>query len=297
MAVGCLAFTGCGDGPGSEKVEPGGAASTPKAAVVSPEAGFIQGTAATADGRPIRAFGGDINGYNTKSGQRVSASIEGADGRYRTEVGPGQFSTRAWTDIEYNGRRYRIDLDPADGKGGLIKQDTAPGVVKHFVWKLDGFRASADSRSYDRFYSHCGGSINLNPEGHGAVYWWNIKPDSKHAPEPMIPADATVELTLTPDGPLIDGSTGKPIVLRLKGADIKGPMDRVTRGIPIGRYHASARATLVDGSSRPLRVTPYAIKDQEPPAPAEVAVIEFVQSKPASSVVNGVDEIHVHVMY
>lgn len=261
------------------------------------EPGVIKGTATTMDGRPIKSFGGYISGYSSKSGQRVSANIDGTDGKYSTDVGPGQFATRAWTDVEYNGRKYRIDLEPTDGKGGLTKQDTKNGVVKNFVWKLDGFRAGGDPRSTDRFYSHCGGSINLYPEGHGLEYWSGIKKDYQHKPEAKIPADATVELTLTPDGPLIDGSKGKPVVLTLKPSKITGYMDRITRGIPIGRYKATAKAILPDGSSKPLRVTPYtAFKEADAPAPAAEAVLEFAQSKENSEVVNGVDEVAVHVM-
>lgn len=263
-----------------------------------PSRGVVKGTATTADGRPIKAFAGSVSGYSATSGENVEADIEGADGQYRTDVGPGQFAVRAWTDVVYNGRPYRIDLVAADGKGALARQDAKDGLEKSFVWKLDGFRAGADARSEDRYYSHCGGSINLNPEGHGVTYWPALKGDHQHAPEPVIPADATVELTLTPDGALIDGSEGKPVVLTIRGADISGYMDRITRGIPIGRYKATAKATLPDGTSRPLRVTPYySFKEKDAPAPAETAVVEFVQSKPPSTNVNGVDELNVHVMY
>jgi hypothetical protein len=263
------------------------------------EAGVIKGTATTADGRPVKSFGGSISGFSTVSGQRLQASIDGADGKYRTEVGAGQFASRAWADVEYNGRKYRVDLHPADDKGGLIKQDTKPGVVRNYIWKLDGFRPGADARSDDRTYAHYGASINLNPEGHGVEYWSGIKRDYQHKPEPKIDENATVELTLTPDGPLIDGSEGKPVVLTLKPANIKGYMDRILRGsIPIGRYKATARAIGADGSKRALKVTPYyQAKREDAPAPAESAVIEFVQSSAASDSVNAVDEVVVHVMY
>ena len=265
---------------------------------VEPTAGVISGTARTVDGRPIKAFGGSIEGYTIKSGETVSTEIVGVDGIYEAEVGLGQFCTRAWTDVEYNGRAYRIDLEAVDGKTPLTRQDTKSGLVKDYIWKLDGFRAGADARSYDRFYSHCGGSIGLNPEGHGVFYWSGIRGDHQHAPEPKIPADATVEMTLTPDGPLIDGSEGKVVILTIKGADIDDPIDRVTRGIPIGRYNATARAIHADGSIKPMRITQVPDNYKEKAAePAESVVIEFVQSKPVSETVNGVDEIKVHLMY
>jgi hypothetical protein len=288
--AGCKKESGTASGAGS--------AATAGGASDAAEAGVIKGTATTTDGRPVKSIGGSISGYSAKSGQNVSATIDGADGKYRVAVGPGQFATRAWTDVEYNGRNYRIDLCPVDGKSVLAKQDTTAGVIKNFVWKLDGFRPGSDARTDDRFYSHFGGSINLNPEGQGATYWADIKGDYSHAPEPKIPPDATVELTLTPDGPLIDGSTGKPIVLTQTPGKVTGYMDRIARGIAIGRYKATAKAKLADGTVKPLRVTPYyRFKNKQAPEPATTAVLEFVQSKPNSDIVNGVDEVIVHVMY
>jgi hypothetical protein len=303
LAVALLPSGGCDKDSGKSSTSAGspgsGAGPAPAAEVAAaPQAGVISGTAKTLDGRPIKSFGGSIYGYSSKSGQSQTLSLDGANGKYSTNVGPGQFATRAWTDVDYNGRNYRIDLHPVDGKGGLTKQDTTLGVVKDFVWKLDGYRPGSDARSDDRYYGHYGGSINLNPEGHGVTYWSSIKKDYQHKPEPPLPADATVTLTLTPDGPLIDGSTGKPVVLKLRGADIHGYMDRITRGIPIGRYKATATATLADGSAKPLRVTPYtSFKEAAAPEPAATAVVEFVQSSPPSENVNHVDELNVHVMY
>jgi hypothetical protein len=59
-----------------------------------------------------------------------------------------------------------------------------------------------------------------------------------------------VEITLTPDGPLADGSAGRPFVIRHKV---------VTRGwfevhnIPVGRYRIQARVT-EGGKALPLRL-------------------------------------------
>ena len=73
--------------------------------------------------------------------------------------------------------------------------------------------------------------------------------------------------------------------------------NRRRRGIPIGRYVVTAKITHADGTTKALRVTPYGIQGVEPPEPAESAVIEFVQSKPNSDTINGVDEIAIHLMY
>lgn len=264
--------------------------------VREPEAGVIQGTARTLAGRPLASFGGSISGFSTKSGETLSLNIDGVNGVYRAEGVPGQFATRAWTDVEYHGRQYRIDLDPVDGKDGRTKQDTKHGLRKDFVWKLEGFRPGSDARSDDNFYGHYGGAVRLCPEAHGAFYWSGIR-HAKHEPEPKIPLDAIIEVTLTPDGARIDGSLGSPVVLTIEPAKIKAALDRHRRGIPIGRYSVTAKIEHADGTTRALRVTPYDIVGVEPPEPAETAVIEFIQSRPPSATINGVDEISLHLMY
>jgi len=261
-----------------------------------PEPGVIKGVATTSDGRPLKSFEGSISGYIVKSGSKISANLESLDGAYATEIGVGQFAMRAWTDVEYNGGKFRIDLHPVDGKGALVKQDTKNGLIKNFIWKLDGFRPGADERSLD-VYSHHGGTIDFNPEGHGVQYWTGIKRDYKHVPEPKIDPAATVHLTLTPDGPLIDGSQGKVIIFKIRGSDIKAYTDRKRRGIPIGRYKASATATLADGTVKPLRVTSYSQQMKEIPESSETATLEFRQSNPPSDTINRADEVIVHVMY
>ena len=57
-----------------------------------PQGGVISGTAKTMDGRPIKSFGGSIYGYSSKSGQSQTLSLDGAEGKYATDVGPGQFA-------------------------------------------------------------------------------------------------------------------------------------------------------------------------------------------------------------
>jgi hypothetical protein len=262
------------------------------------EPGVLKGTARDASGRPLKSFAGYAYGYSLKSGQTQSANFDGADGRYRVNTGPGQFATRAWTDVEYNGHQYRIDLCPADGKGNLTEQDTSDGLVKDFVWRLGGFRPGVDERSDDRFYGHFGGSIMLYAEGDGATYHENVLGNYQAKPDPKVPADSTVEVTLTPDGPLIDGSAGQPVVLKTKPADVHGYMDRLTRGIPIGRYKATARELTAAGQTKPLRVAAFdTFHKTKPVAPAESITVEFIQSKPPSDNVNGVDEINLLAMY
>jgi hypothetical protein len=64
-----------------------------------------------------------------------------------------------------------------------------------------------------------------------------------------IGAGGTVEVTLTPSGPLIDGGKGRPLVFRLPN---KHGGDFNLNNIPIGRYVLTARL-LDDGEATPIR--------------------------------------------
>ena len=69
--------------------------------------------------------------------------------------------------------------------------------------------------------------------------------------------EGTVEVTLTPDGPLLDGTIGQAVTsftpvaaLRLGG----NWRQRVIRNIPLGVYTATARLVLPNGQARALRL-------------------------------------------
>src|SRR3546814_11710318 len=68
-----------------------------------------------------------------------------------------------------------------------------------------------------------------------------------------------VELTLTPSGPLIDGSEGKTLVLRQ--GDHYWVQFGYLEDIPIGRYTVTAILKNKDGP-RPLRIQDW-LKDEE----------------------------------
>jgi hypothetical protein len=297
LAAAPLSLTAC-DKKASGTSGAGASAAAPDANASQPEAGVLKGTARDAQGKPLKSFGGSISGYSLKSGQSQTVTFEGKDGVFHVNTGPGQFSSRAWTDVEYNGRNYRIDLRPVDGKSVLATQDTTNGVVKDFVWQLGGFRPGFDERTDDRFYSHHGGSVMLYAEGNGAAYQEAVLRNYSAKAEPKIPVDSTVEVTLTPDGPMIDGSAGKPVVLKSKPADVRGYMNRLTRGIPIGKYKATARELTASGETKPLRVVQSdTFGKTTPVGPAESITVEFIQSKPPSDNINCVDEINLLVMY
>lgn len=71
-----------------------------------------------------------------------------------------------------------------------------------------------------------------------------------------LPEGTRVQLTLTPQGPLLDGSTGRPLSweLKVRNNTGKNAFSATINDIPLGVYTAHARVTTPDGntSTRPL---------------------------------------------
>ena len=114
-------------------------------------------------------------------------------------------------DISATGEVTRVPDIAIISTGVVTRAATATAAIQQNATRMERVRAALRRAGMeDRDIQTS--SINLNPEGHGVQYWSGIKKDYGHKPEPALPPDATVTLTLTPDDPLIDGSQGKPVV-------------------------------------------------------------------------------------
>ncbi|HYE56819.1 MAG TPA: carboxypeptidase-like regulatory domain-containing protein [Chitinophagaceae bacterium] len=133
-----------------------------------------------------------------------------ANGYYKATVPPGSWHALVTIQRTFLDKPYNFDLCPDvdDFFAG------SEGAVRNFTWKLSGARPS-------------GGFYGSNV----AVY---SEPGSSFGMD-------EVELTLTPDGPLVDGSMGTPITKKL--TDIGGGEDGI-RDVPVGMYSITARNTI-----------------------------------------------------
>lgn len=202
--------------------------------------GYATGTVVDTRGNPIA--GAKILLDNTVF---YASHINGStaeDGTYRLKVQPGAWRAYASFGTDYNGRTYLLELHPDS-----IDSFDDSGAVRNFVWKLEG-------RKPDNDWGYYGGLVKVFSES--GFYGME-----------------DVEITLAPNGPLIDGSAGSTLVLR--------PGDNYWRqlayleDIPIGRYVATA--ALVDGDvRRPLKLRDWDAKDD----PAAALQLDF---KPDSS--------------
>ena len=163
----------------------------------------VTGGAVDTEGRPLAAALVTAHSQSLP-GSTVTGST-GSDGCYRLDLLPipSTWSVVATIDRPFGGRTYRFDLHPDAGPlAGNV------GAARSFEWRIAGPRGEG------RFY----GSPVL-------VY------------VPLGTSESDVELTLTPVGPLVDGSAG---------ATITRPAVHTGDGwavpdVPIGRYRITAR--------------------------------------------------------
>jgi hypothetical protein len=127
-----------------------------------------------------------------------------ASGAYRIALDPPQSSwhMNAMYGTTWNGVEYGFDLDPVDDSPFV---GTAGGV-RDFVWRLTGPTPQGDT-SY-------GGTVYVYLDFSGQV-----------AIDP-----AYLHMTLTPDGPLVDGSAG---------VVVSGTGDQI-QDVAVGRYVVTA---------------------------------------------------------
>ncbi|GGO25954.1 carboxypeptidase-like regulatory domain-containing protein [Deinococcus humi] len=165
---------------------------------------IMTGTVRNSAGQPVS--GVDVYAENTLYYNMNALGTTNRQGRYtitlpRNEIGTWRGGARL--SREYHGTVYQFQLVPADRS----EFATRSGAIRDFTWKLTGKKPDG---------GYYGGTLWM----FGAV----------NAPGFDL---GRVEVTLTPVGPIIDGSPGKVIKGFLVGSQL--------RDIPIGRYKVSAR--------------------------------------------------------
>jgi hypothetical protein len=161
----------------------------------------VTGHVTDAQGQPlsnVQVFSDNTLYYNTNA-----IGITDANGFYSIDVSEpmGTWHMSAQHTLEYQGETYTFSLHP-DNDNPFPGAD---GAIRNFEWRLTG-------ETPQGFY-------------YGAVMW--VYADYSDFSLNM----ENVEITLTPDGPLIDGSVGETIVHQGAYAE----------DIPVGLYTVTAR--------------------------------------------------------
>lgn len=155
-----------------------------------------------------------------------------AQGRYRSvELSPAAnpYTATAYKELLYHGQRYclRMAGDPHPYHDAF---NARSGVTRNFVWRIRG--ASDQPTGYGGEQTW-GGSIRFETLSSG--------------PGSVEDRSAQVQVTLVPEGPLIDGSAGQTIT---RTVSIEEGLD----DIPVGYYRMTAALLGEGGTNTPLRV-------------------------------------------
>jgi len=167
----------------------------------------LTGKVTDSKGNPLANV--EVTVENQMTGNHNTRSVlTNTDGTYKIELNSvGIYQASAYIKKNYNGVEYYLPLHP-DNTDLFNKE----GAVRNFVWKLSG-RIPNEAGYY-------GGSCEISP-------------DINEIP---IEDLQNVEFTLTPIGPIIDGSAGG--VIKINPVRVSSYF--VIRDIPIGRYSATA---------------------------------------------------------
>ncbi|GAB3957275.1 hypothetical protein GCM10028805_49520 [Spirosoma harenae] len=133
------------------------------------------------------------------------------DGTYKIQMInlAGEWIAKGYILKQYNDRVYKIALDPENEDSFTSGEKP----VRNFQWKLTGH---IPDLSLDLYY---GGTMEMSRDLNANELYDN----------------ENVEFTLTPVGPLIDGSTGNALKLKAKKR-----YDTFLKDIPMGRYKVTA---------------------------------------------------------
>jgi hypothetical protein len=142
--------------------------------------------------------------------------------------------------VNYAGHRVPVDLVSLDGKPMGVNQDSAKGIVKDFRLVISGLKPGEAPDGINAFF---GGAIGL-ADG---------SPNIEHSLKDRFPG-SKVRLTLTPAGPLVDGSTGAPVPIEMDSGQTRFVAGRV-QNIPLGTYRVTGALVLPNGQTKPLGIS------------------------------------------
>jgi Carboxypeptidase regulatory-like domain len=183
----------------------------------------VSGTVLDTKGRPLKNARVWIKPDFVYGRSEVSTN---AEGRYIVRnLLKATYRAFAYTEVVFNSKKSCVRLampNPDDYNSFAVDQ----GSQRNFRWQLTGKVGREDT--------HFGATIRLaNTSGYYAT-------------------TRSIELTLTPTGPLIDGSTGKVIV---REVSLEPPAsDDALNDIPIGLYQLRAVQIGKDGGRTPIRI-------------------------------------------
>jgi hypothetical protein len=263
----------------------GETAKKPSFPALTAKPGYVRGYVKDSNGKPLA---------NARLGVRSSAvggastSAQGktdAKGYYEIKVpfGVASFYNAGYA-IEYGEGIAPLGLYPADGN--LDDFATPQGYVKNWVLLPYGIADRADLQTNAKdANNYFGGQVVINFDG----------PNSPYGESRSFPEGATLEVTLTPREPLINGSQGPTFVFHKvvrEGAEKRFYINN----IPLSRYRISGRALQNNRTLYPLRFQetgPYRSKGFGL-APGDIKDSNELMLRPYDGRAEGVTASHGH---
>jgi hypothetical protein len=177
---------------------------------------IVKGQVTDNNGEPLA--GVEVVANNTVFYDANALGMTDANGNYRIELVNGSWHMTASMMRDFNGQSYRIDLTP-DNDAAFAGSE---GAIRNFVWKPSGGAAQQGS-----VFVYSDITVELL--------------ESQY-----------IELTLEPQGILLDGSIGQTITGMLEHtADGDG-----LTNVPLGRYKITARYLVPGESPDMLEIKP-----------------------------------------
>jgi hypothetical protein len=175
----------------------------------------------------------------TLAGDRANYGLEvDAKGHFEQQVPDGLYQLKAICIVKYGGGRVPVDLVWLDGKQLGVNQSSAGGIVRDYCLAMSGLAAGADPKDISSFF---GGEFKVT----GPPY--TLTEGSYSARHP----GATVRLTMTPQGALVDGSRGGIMTADFDLAELN--YGSQPRKVPIGVYRVTATLIDRDGGKHALQ--------------------------------------------
>ena len=215
----------------------------PPPATPTPRAGVISGRITDSRGNPLQKARVRIHGPSMAGQELEFSPRPDANGEYSVAVPPGNYKVEALVEPVYERRTWRLPLHPTDDDCNEVSPEA--GIRKDFRWRLSGLVP-------------CG--IPENPFSYyGEHVTVDVAPDHRHLFDGL-PRGSMVRFTLTPTGPLIDGSRGRPLVFDRAPDAIgrtEGHIDDTwnLHDIPIGPYDIVATMRTPDGNVFPVSLS------------------------------------------
>jgi hypothetical protein len=243
-----LATAGCENPPPQPDTPPATrpAATRPAAKTGDAEPNIASGRVLGGDGKPINLAGRraviTVSGSADGVTRQFRATADN-DGRYSVKLDPGPYEwPRGFIEFSFRENQYRMPLTPLRTPRESFAM-AHEGIQMDFAWKLSGTRPGI-SEGIDNADARIGGTIF--PE------FQLVRPDQNRT-VPAPPLGTVVVFTLTPKGPLADGSEGKPTDYTLAFDDTRISLKPSTiSDVPLGYYEIRGIERLPDGRTGKL---------------------------------------------